>query len=146
MAALEIFSEKGFKELAESKVVSFRPCVIYYIITGRNAWHSTWIQLYSKGCMHTTIHSAISYAEKLLTRGTVFTIFEYPALQFITEIGHILVTQINTERPLANYSPDAIRSKPPQGTRLMDGFCDNYLTKGAIVSGAALSFNWSSRF
>ena len=146
MTALEIFSEKSFKNISAAKVASFRPCVIYYITTGRNAWHSTWIQRYSKGCMHTTIQSAKRHAEKLRTQGTVFTITEYPALQIITASGHIIITQINTKRPLADYSPDAVRAQPPQGAELIDGARDNYLIEGAIASSVVLSFDCSSRF
>lgn len=146
MSALNTFSERDFAEMVRGTVKGVSPRIIYYVTTGRNAWHSTWVQQYSNGCMHSSLQSAKNYAEKRRTQGTVFTIKEQPALQICTENGQIIVTQINTTRPLSDYSPDAVRARPAQGAKLIDKASDNYLTAGASALGVALSFDCASRF
>ncbi len=146
MPALQTFTEKDFPDLSKAKVGTVAPCLIYYVTTGRNAWHSTWVQQYSNGCMHTSLQSAKDYAEKRRTQGTVFTIKEQPALQVRTAKGQLFATQINTSRPLAEYSRDALREQPAHGSKLIKDSRDNYLSKGASALGAALSFDCASRF
>ena len=68
--------------------------LLYYVHTGRNAWHSNWVTQYANGCMHTTLESAKEYAEKRRTRGTVFYIKQLPCLVFRSKDTCVLVTEI----------------------------------------------------
>ncbi|MDH1211735.1 hypothetical protein N5C38_11810 [Pseudomonas chengduensis] len=79
--------------------------VIYFVHEGRNAWHSTWVQKYYPGCMHSTEEGAIEYCEERRKNGSVFYIIEIPALITCFNYGKLIATQINTNIPLENYSP-----------------------------------------
>ncbi len=87
------------------KVKSVNPTVIHYIVSGRNAWHSTWIRRYSEGCMHTSVESAINYCEKWRNNGDVFCIYTIPALLINSDgENNFLITEVNSENPLQGYS------------------------------------------
>ena len=70
---------------------------IYYVSDGRNAWHSTWIQRYGEGCMHTSLSSAKCYCEGQRVQGSMFKIQELPALVFSCGGDRIIITQINSK-------------------------------------------------
>ena len=88
----------------EDRLVGMHAVKLYHCHIGRNAWHSTWVRIYSDGCMHLTEGSAQSYAETLRNRGNVVYIEELPALCFSGRRHLLLVTQLNTETPLLGYS------------------------------------------
>jgi hypothetical protein len=146
MAQLLSFKESVFSELADSEVESISAVFIYYVFTGRNAWHSTWVTQYSEGCMHTNLESAKQYAEKRRTQGTVFHIKELPALLFNSKCGCLAVTQINSHNPLSSYSPNATTLNVGLGVKKIDGALENYICKHAPMLGVALSFAHGSRF
>lgn len=83
--------------------------IIYFVHNGRNAWHSTWVQKYYPGCMHSTPEEAIEYCEEKRTNGSVFYIIEVPAIIICFNYGKLIATQINTSAPLENYSPPWLR-------------------------------------
>lgn len=120
--------------------------MVYYVHTGRNAWHSTWVTQYSPGCMHTTLSSAKEYAEALRTRGTVFYIRQLPCLVFRGHGITIVITEINNNNPLGGYSPDATIQDVAAGTKKMKSALDNYLKIGAPLVGVGMSFLPDSRF
>ena len=126
-------------------VITLKEITAFYVHTGRNAWHSTWIARYSPGCMHTTLKSAKSYAETKRVQGTTFNISELPALIISSYIGSVVVTQINSKNPLAGYSRNAVRLTH-HSHELMEGHLNDYLITGAPIYGAILSFERDSRF
>lgn len=146
MTQLSTFEESIFPELAESKVESISATLLYYVFSGRNAWHSTWITRYSVGCMHTSLELAKKFSEKRRTQGTVFNIKELPAVIFHSKNGCLAVTQINSHNPLATYSPNATTQNVGTGMTKIDGALENYICKGAPMLGVALSFSPRSRF
>lgn len=83
--------------LEANKVNNVYPVKIYYVTTGRNAWRSTWIKRYYKGCMRYSLESAKSYCEEHRQRGTVFYIRELPSLAFFSEKDTLIVSEINTK-------------------------------------------------
>jgi hypothetical protein len=78
---------------------------IYYLVTGRNAWHSTWVQHFYKRCISTEYRDLENDAEKRRGAGTVFYIEELPALCLETSLGCFVISEINTNFPLKNYDP-----------------------------------------
>lgn len=146
MKELQKLSEKTHKEILEGSLDSVISAVLYYVFIGRNAWHSTWVTQYSVGCMHLELGSAKRHAESRRVQGSVFNIRQIPALTLCGSNGLIFVTQINTTTPFSGYSPQAVPDDPPPGYKKMEESTDNYLIKGAPMLGAALSFNWNSRF
>ena len=120
--------------------------ILYYVHSGRNAWHSTWIKRYLPGCMHTTIYSAKDYAEGKRARGTVFYIKQIPCIYFKTQNETLIITEINNDNPLSGYSPDATTDLAPQGAAIVAGARNNYLKLGVPLQYAGLSFEHNSRF
>lgn len=91
--------------LAMEEIKSTHLKKIYYLVTGRNAWHSTWVQHFYKKCISTEHNELKSDAEKRRGPGTVFYIEELPALCLETSKGCIVISEINTNAPLKNYDP-----------------------------------------
>ncbi len=120
--------------------------LLYYVLTGRNAWHSKWITQYADGCMHTTLDSAKGFAESRRTSGTVFYIKHLPCLIFRSLKQNLMVTEINNKNPLSGYSPDATTGDVGRGREKIKGALDNYLCVGAPLYGVAMSFSPTSRF
>lgn len=85
--------------------------IIYFVHNGRNAWHSTWVQKYYPGCMHSTLEEAMEYCEEKRTNGSVFYIIEMPVIIVCINYGKLIVAQINAGRPLASYSPPWLSNK-----------------------------------
>lgn len=140
------FTEENHGKLARSKVKSVEAGVLYYLFSGRNAWHSTWITRYTEGCMHSDLESAKNTAERQRTQGSVFYIAELPALVFRSAAGAIVVSEINSGSPLSGYSADAIQDDVPDGSKKIKGARDRYIARGVPMLGAALSFDRMSRF
>lgn len=146
MTRLHTFDEATFEALARSKVQDVSAAIIYYLSNGRNAWHSTWISQYLEGCMHTDLESAQRNAEHLRKQGSVFYIAELPALVFRSKSGMLVVTEINSNSPFSGYSVTAVSTHTADGRKKIKGALDCYVTPGAPMLGAALSFEYSSRF
>lgn len=127
----------------ESAVKSISKGLLYYVSTHRNAWHSTWIGRYSTGCMHTTLESAKEYAEQHRVRGTVFIIKQLPCLVYKCQDICLIVTEINTSRPLLGYNLDINEAK--QG-EVVESESNSYLKIGAPLNRIVMSFLPSSRF
>ncbi len=140
---LELISPRSLDSKA---VKSISKGMIYYVCTGRNAWHSTWVSHYYPGCMHTTLASAKEHAEKLRTRGTVFYIKQLPCLVFRSSGVAVIVTEINSRNPLSEYSADAVTDEVTPSSKKIEGVLDNYIRIGAPLQGVAMSFLPNSRF
>lgn len=119
---------------------------IYFLVRGRNAWHSTWIQHYYPGCMATKLSDLESDAETKRSFGNVFYIKELPTLALQTKAGVLIVTEINTNAPLSGYLKTALSRDAPIGKILTDRARENYFTAGSPVGLFALSFEADSRF
>lgn len=111
MTALAKFHHGSHHRLVSSIIDHVIETKIFYLIRGRNAWHSTWVTHYFDRCMHDTLATAKARAEELRERGSVFTIREQPALAFRSTVGAVLVTEINTQTPLASWTKDYRREK-----------------------------------
>lgn len=139
-------TQENFRFLPELPVTGVSKGVIYYVFSGRNAWHSTWITRYSAGCMHTTLESAKKYAEKRRVRGTVFYIKQLPCLIIRSNNKCVLITEINNDNPLCQYSPNATTSHVAYGLQKIENALDNYMKIGTPLNGLVLSFRPDSRF
>lgn len=133
-------------DVAKATVIDIVPKTVYYLYRGRNAWNSKWVQHYYPKCLSTKDLFARENAERLRGNGNTFTIQQLPALAVQTEIGVIVITEINTENPLSGYSPDAVKERPDSGLQLIDGAKSNYFYKGADANAFVLSFDRKSRF
>jgi hypothetical protein len=108
---MQLFTaDYGYPPLDSETVTRRGARKLYYVHDGRNAWHSTWVQRYSEGCMHSTLESAQRYSENKRVQGSVFYILELPAVVFQGESLALAITQINTKEVLADYSPNLPRS------------------------------------
>lgn len=131
---------------SEVRINSIRPIKMFYCLYGRNAWHSTWVQKYSTGCMHLKIESAKMHAENRRVQGSVFYIKEMPALEIDVGPYRAFITQINNPCPLREYRINALRERPPPGMNLIKNARDCYLKFGVQLSALVLSFAHDSRF
>lgn len=102
---LQVYSQDEFPLPYGTKAISAQGVCLYHVYTGRNAWHSTWIQRYNSESMHASLFAAKRYAETLRKAGTVVYIQELPALVVRSKAGCLIATQINTESPLREYKP-----------------------------------------
>ncbi|MFI8483004.1 hypothetical protein ACIGCM_20805 [Pseudomonas sp. NPDC078700] len=146
MTQLLSFKESIFPKLAGSTIESKSSTLLYYVFSGRNAWHSTWITRYSEGCMHPTLELAKNYAEKRRTQGTVFHIHELPAILFRTRNGCLIATQINSKNPLLNYLPNPFTTNLESTKLDMVDTLDSYTCINPTISETVLSFACGSRF
>lgn len=140
------YNEHRFPQLRNESVSRKSVRKLYYVHDGRNAWHSTWVQRYLDGCMHSSLSSAIRYAESLRVRGSVYYINEIPALLLESESLVLVVTQINCTDVLAAYSSNAVRNEAASDKQKIENLRHNYLTRGSPIEGAFLSFEPDSHF
>ncbi|MFW1373484.1 hypothetical protein ACEV99_22545 [Vibrio parahaemolyticus] len=84
---------------------------VYYVYTGRNAWHSTYSATYTSRCMHPNLQSAKDYCENERVQGTVFHILKLPALALYTKYRTLIVTEINSNSPLSRFSLEKFLTK-----------------------------------
>lgn len=118
--------------------------LIYFLSTGRNAWHGIWSAKYTTGCMHTSLLSAQEAAEKKRTQGTVFYIQQLPCLAYRSKSNLLLVTQINTEEPLSWFSCEPVRKRESYQQIATSDFVENPLTAGSPIKAVASSFHFDS--
>ena len=121
----------------DSPITGFGGGKIYYAHDGRNAWHSTWVQRYFDGCMHTTLQSANEYCEGRRKSGSVFYINELPALWLTIYLGTYVLIQINEKNPFGNYSATSPR-EDTNGSRLTEA--PGLFNRGNSASSAIKSF------
>lgn len=118
---------------------------LYFVTSGRNAWHSTWISRYQRKSMHSSLYSAQLYAESLRTNGSVFYIQVLPGIVLKTAQKSFIVTQINSENPLSNYRCVAERDIDWLGNSKNPRHLDCYMFEGGSVDYALETFNPYSR-
>lgn len=137
---------KRYPALGDEVVQSAESKRIYYLIRGRNAWHSTWVQHYFPGCMSTRLGDAEADAERKRGNGNVYYITELPALAFQCSKGVFLVTQINTTSPLIGYSPQVVTKAVAEEQILAPNAQNCYLREGSPLGRLAMSFKHDSPF
>lgn len=116
--------------------------ILYFVFNGRNAWHSTWIQKYTVGCMHTNFQSAKDFVERKRVQGSVFYIKQLPCLIFKSKNKKIYITEINNKNPLCGYSYMDINNIKSE-----DKFNKkSYLLNGKLLKDILLSFDINSNF
>lgn len=130
----------------EQSVRDIRAVKIYYWYRGRNAWWQVWATHYSEGCIHTSIESAQSYVEYERTQGSVFYIKQLPAVLLITEGLAVVITQINSDHPLGDYSHTLIEKKAKESWRNDFGTKSIALKRGETFSSIMKSFHPYSSF
>ncbi|WP_284126415.1 hypothetical protein [Parerythrobacter aestuarii] len=133
MTALSKFSPGAHKKLGLSHISDVFPTNLFYVIRGRNAWHSTWVTHYFAECMHDSIRTAKDRAEKWREQGSVFTIREQPALAFRSKQGLVLITEINTQLPLGRWIKDYQKEDSEFG--LNQDYCrlERFFSKGRTI-------------
>src|SRR5208337_4336907 len=107
--SLERFETSGvaLSELPHERPEKCEPIKLYYLTQGRNAWHNTWRKSYlDKSSFHLELWEAQEAAEPLRVQGSTWTIMELPACSFISRRHSLLITEINTNRPLATFCED----------------------------------------
>jgi hypothetical protein len=104
MSALQLIEDVPRKLGLRSPILAVFPTKIFYLYRGRNAWHSTWVEHYSSWCMHSTLPSAKMQAEVMRGPGSTFIINELPAVALQSPVGTLVVTEINNDTPLSEWT------------------------------------------
>lgn len=89
--------------LEDERFTECRVVKLYYAIYGRYAWNNTWITRYSPGCMNYSFESAKQSVEQQRVQGSVFNIHEIPALHLSNSKLSVIITEINSVKPLQQY-------------------------------------------
>ena len=77
------------------------PIVVYFISSGRNAWHSTWMQKYEKNTLMSSYDASRTFIGSRMTQGTAFRMTITPAWHLRFSSKSFLVCEINTSRPFS---------------------------------------------
>lgn len=140
----QILVEMGSAQTREA-IISIEAIQLYFVTSGRNAWHKKWIKRYKPGSMNLTLAAAKNYAESLRTNGSVFYIQVLPAVLITTPNENYIVTQINTDSPLLDYSCIAQRYTDWNGKQKHPKHLECYVRKGGEIDYALETFQPSSR-
>ena len=145
------YSHQAILDELSEPIEKIRLVKTYYVIEGRNAWHSTWVQKYIHlKSFYANLKDARKFAELNRKPGSVFYINVIPGILIKTEKCNALVTQINSQSPFSKYSLERVEddkslTKPLEHPRLKV-----FLRKGVPLNIALRSFdprgqNWLSR-
>lgn len=94
-------------EIIKYEDVDFFECQavkLHYVIYERNIWHAKRGRKYTPGCMNYSFSAAKDKVENDRKCGSTFYISELPALLFIGEEISLVITEINTNMPLASFT------------------------------------------
>jgi hypothetical protein len=102
---------KAFEDLGRERSMmqkrrlrACRPIKLYYLVRGRNAWRKCWTNVYlADQSFHLSLQGAKTAAEVRRKQGSTWTIKELPACAFHSKKRTLLVSQINTLRPLEAF-------------------------------------------
>lgn len=148
MFGLRTFSLDECSDISSGSLLTVEATRLFFLHDGRNAWHSTWVQKYYEGCLHTSLFAAQMSALRKRVQGSRFYIEEVPAVLIRADAGCLAITQINSPNPLASYLLRVKQSSVDlRGMSLSDGDDRNYyLAPGSPILGLAKSFDLSSGF
>lgn len=106
MQAVNAFSHE---ELLKSGLQDLRIVKVFLLITGRNAWHSTWSTSYSRQrAIFGSFEEAKNVAENIRIQGSQFTIREIPALAFFSLKGVIVICEFHSKPQFAKLNLNEI--------------------------------------
>ncbi len=95
---MERFQWRSDQLFLTSMLLGVGSHIMYFLSTGRNAWHETWSKRYQgSASLHFTLVEAKKTAEKGRTQGTVFTIDQVPALAFRCRTGIAYCTETHSQ-------------------------------------------------
>jgi hypothetical protein len=126
----------------EDLLLEIRAGVVYVLIRGRNAWHSTWVRHYFKdSVLYSNYQSARAGAEALRGPGNVFYISETPALLLRGEQRSIVICDSHSSVPFQDYTGDQQRVREYGSDRWVDG-----LHPGVSLWDAYQTFSLENEF
>lgn len=104
MVALTRYNPAAHSAFGQSRITDVFETKTFFVVRGRNAWHSTWVTHYWDGCLHNEWQSARDRAEGLREQGSVFSIHERPTLAFRSETGTFALVEINSAVPFSHWA------------------------------------------
>jgi len=91
--------------LLNSELLALKPIVVFVLIRGRNAWHSTWVQKYQgPGAVYATRVAAKDAAERQRVQGSTFYIRAVPALLLESEAGSVVQVEFHSDKTFGKLS------------------------------------------
>ena len=106
MRSLNAFEDLGLERslMQKRRLRACQLAKLYYLVRGRNAWHNLRSNVYlTDRSFHLSLQDAKTEAERLRKQGSTWTIKELPACAFHSRKRTLLVTEINTPRPLESF-------------------------------------------
>ena len=103
MLRYESIKELGLIDFFKGRIRQVKAVKTYYLVVGRNAWYSTWTQRFHQDRLFIDLQSAKEAAEEQRRSGSKFYIYQLPAIYLAGKNGSVLVSEINTEAPLAGW-------------------------------------------
>ena len=90
--------------LLHAPLLTVTPAVVYVLIRGRNAWHSTWVTNYKgTGAVYLTLDEAKRAAEKQRVQGSVFYIRQVPAVALNSREGTVVMVEFHSDTCFGNW-------------------------------------------
>lgn len=110
MLELTDYSDYLSQKIILHKVFSCTAGRIFYFYAGRNAWNWTWVQKYpGSTAFNFTLDEAKVKIEQQRVQGSTWWIEELPAFLLSGKEYSLLITEINTDKPLSNYTNAEIK-------------------------------------
>jgi hypothetical protein len=100
MQPIEEFDWKGYKRSKAQRIFITK---MFYLWSGRNAWHCSWSSTYP-GILafHLSLTDAKDEIGRLRVQGSTWNIREIPAIAFMSEAITLVVAEINADSPFIN--------------------------------------------
>ncbi len=104
---MHLVPDLGLSEAADqSPVTAVRAGRVAVLSSGRNAWHSTWVNQYRlTSAFFTDVHEAQRAAEPLRTQGTTFRVREVPALVVASQQCTVVLMDWQRPDSFAAWAP-----------------------------------------
>jgi hypothetical protein len=94
---VELLNEIEDEKLLDSELRLFKPVMLYFLFTGRNAWHSTWSERFTKHhAIFPSLRQAKLQAERERAKGTSFGIEQTPGLAFFSRVGTVCIAEFQS--------------------------------------------------
>lgn len=96
------------QELLNSSLLALEGALVHMLISGRNAWHSTWITRYRKNiAFYSSLPAAKAQAEVLRRQGSVFYIRQVPVLMMRTTHGAVIQAEFHSRTCFGKWNTAA---------------------------------------
>ena len=107
------------QKMLTAPLLGVKGVLVYLLLRGRNAWHTTWIRNYrGPAALYASLDEAKAAAEDQRVQGSVFYIRELPALSLLSEVGPVVLVEFHSDNCFGRWQPRSPESLLQLGTPL----------------------------